>query len=75
MANRLAMNVEGMESHPEDSSKEDNTDITTERNIGVSGGNNVVLKREYGEWTESRKFSSNRKVVIIYGGITGIITL
>ena len=49
MANRLAMNVEGMGSHPEDSSKEDNTDVTTERNIGVSGGNNVVLKREYGE--------------------------
>ena len=49
MANRLAMNVEGMESHPEDSSKEDNTNVTTERNIGVSGGNNVVLTREYGE--------------------------
>ena len=75
MANRLAMNVEGMESHPEDSSKEDNTDVTTEQNIGVSGGNNVVLTREYGEWTESHMFSSNGKVVIIYGGITGIITL
>ena len=75
MGNRLAMNVERMGSHPEDSTKEDNTEVTTERNIGVSGGNNVVLKREYGEWTESHMFSSNGKVVIIYGGITGIITL
>ena len=69
------MNVEGMGSHPENSSKGDNTDVTTEQNIGVSGGNNAVLTRESGEGTESHMFSSNEKVVIIYGGITGNITL